>query len=141
MADYYGANATKANSPTPATLMGAEWGGKVRATHDSITLASVATGKTIQVGVLKPGEVFLTGWIHGADLGSATTLQLGDAGDDDRYLAATVFTTANQVTQCAKAEGIGYKNSTTADIPILLKTGAEEANGAVEVIILKAAAN
>lgn len=141
MADYYGANSTKAIAPTPATLMGAEWGGKVRATHDSITLASVAAGKTIQVGVLKPGEVFLTGWIHGADLGSATTLSLGDAGDDDRYLEATVFTTANQLTQCAKAEGIGYKNNTTVDIPLLLKTGTEEASGAVEIIILVSAPN
>lgn len=141
MADYYGANSTIANAPTAATLMGAEWGGKVRATHDSITLASVATDKTIQVGVLLPGEVFLTGWVIGADLGSATTLQLGDAGDDDRYLAATVFTTAGQCTQCAKVDGVGYKNSTTSPIPLLLKTGTEEASGAVEVIILKAAAN
>lgn len=136
MADYYGANSTKYNTPAPATFMGAEWGGKVRAMHDTYSFASIASGKTVQVGVLKPGEVFLTGWIHGADLGSATTLQLGDADDDDRYLAATVFTTANQVTQCAKADGIGYKNSGTTDIPLLLKTGTEEATGAVEVIIL-----
>ena len=88
-----------------------------------------------------PGETFLTGWIIGADLGSATTLKLGDSGDDDRYLAATVFTTAGQCTQCAKAEGVGYKNTTTSPIPIILKTGVEEATGAVEVIILKAAAN
>ena len=141
MADYLGANATKANAPTPATLMGAEWGGKLRGYHDTYTFASIGTGKTVQVGVLKPGEVFLTGWIHGADLGSATTLSLGDAGDDDRYLAATVFTTANQLTQCAKAEGIGYKNDTTVDIPLLLKTGTEEASGAVEVIILVLAPN
>lgn len=141
MADYYGANATKYNTPSPATFMGAEWGGKVRAMHDTYSFASIASGKTVQVGVLKPGEVFLTGWIHGADLGSATTLQLGDAGDDDRYLAATVFTTANQVTQCAKAEGIGYKNDTTSDIPLLLKVGTEEAVGAVEVILLKSCPN
>ena len=121
--------------------MGAEWGGKVRATHDTYTFASAAKDTEVNVGVLMPGEVFLTGWVIGAKLGSATTLQLGDAGDDDRYLAATVFTTAGQCTQCAKAEGVGYKNTTTSPIPIILKTGVEEATGAVEVIILKAAAN
>ena len=136
-----GTNYTKYSAPSPATFMGAEWGGKVRATHDSYTFASAAIGTLVNVGVLMPGEVFLTGWVIGADLGSATTLQLGDSGDDDRYLAATVFTTAGQCTQCAKAEGVGYKNTTTSPIPIILKTGVEEATGAVEVIILKAAAN
>lgn len=136
-----GANYTKYAAPSPATFMGAEWGGKVRATHDSYTFASAAKDTEVNVGVLMPGEVFLTGWVIGADLGSATTLQLGDSGDDDRYLAATVFTTAGQCTQCAKAEGVGYKNTTTSPIPLVLKTGTEEATGAVEVIILKAAAN
>jgi len=136
-----GTNYTKYSAPSPATFMGAEWGGKVRATHDSYTFANAAIGTLVNVGVLMPGEVFLTGWVIGADLGSATTLQLGDAGDDDRYLAATVFTTAGQCTQCVKAEGVGYKNTTTSPIPIILKTGVEEATGAVEVIILKAAAN
>jgi len=136
-----GANYTKYAAPSPATFMGAEWGGKVRATHDSYTFASAAIATEVNVGVLMPGEVFLTGWVIGADLGSATTLKLGDSGDDDRYLAATVFTTEGQCTQCAKAEGVGYKNTTTSPIPIILKTGVEEATGAVEVIILKAAAN
>ena len=136
-----GANYTKYAAPSPATFMGAEWGGKVRATHDSYTFASAAKDTEVNVGVLMPGEVFLTGWVIGADLGSATTLKLGDSGDDDRYLAATVFTTEGQCTQCAKAEGVGYKNTTTSPIPIILKTGVEEADGAVEVIILKAAAN
>ena len=136
-----GTNYTKYSAPSPATFMGAEWGGKVRATHDSYTFASAAIGTLVNVGVLMPGEVFLTGWVIGADLGSATTLKLGDSGDDDRYLAATVFTTEGQCTQCATAEGVGYKNTTTSPIPLVLKTGTEEASGAVEVIILKAAAN
>ena len=136
-----GANYTKYAAPSPATFMGAEWGGKVRATHDSYTFASAAIGTEVNVGVLMPGEVFLTGWVIGAALGSATTLKLGDSGDDDRYLAATAFATAGQCTQCAKAEGVGYKNTTTSPIPLVLKTGTSKATGAVEVIILKAAAN
>ena len=136
-----GTNYTKYASPAPATFMDAEWSGKVRATHDSYTFASAAIGTEVNVGVLMPGEVFLTGWVIGAALGSGATLQLGDAGDDDRYLAATAFNTAGQCTQCAKADGVGYKNTTTSPIPLVLKTGTEEATGAVEVIILKAAAN
>ena len=136
-----GTNYTKYASPSPSSFMGAEWGGKVRATHDTYTFASAPVATEVNVGVLMPGEVFLFGKIIGAALGSATTLQLGDSGDDDRYLAATVFTTAGQVTDCAKADGIGYKNETTSPIPIVLKVGVEEATGAVEVIILKVAPN
>lgn len=136
-----GTNYAKYAAPSPAALMGAEWGGKVRATHESYSFASAAIGTLVNVGVLMPGEVFLLGWVIGADLGSATTLKLGDAGDDARYLAATVFTTAGQATLCAKVDGVGYKNTTTVPIPLVLKTGTEEATGAVEVVILKAAAN
>lgn len=136
MAD--GTNYAKAAAGSPSDRLGAEWGGTLKVTHETYTFASAAIGTLVNVGVLKPGEVFIDGFIHGADLGSATTLQLGDAGDDDRYLAATVFTTANQVTACRKAEGLGYKNDTAVDIPIVLKTGVEEASGAVEVVIFKA---
>lgn len=134
-----GANYTKAVAGSPSDRLGAEWGGCLKVTYETYTFASAASGTTVNVGVLKPGEVFIDGFILGADLGSATTLQLGDAGDDDRYLAATVFTTANQVTACRKSEGLGYKNDTAVDIPIVLKTGVEEATGAVKVIIKKAA--
>lgn len=128
-------NYAKYVAPTPPTFMGAEFGGKLRGMHDTYTFASFAHGGTVNVGVLKPGEVYFDGYIHGADLGSATTLTLGDAGDADRYLAATVFTTANQVTACRKAEGLGYKNTTSVDIPLFLTVGTEEASGAVEVCI------
>jgi len=137
--DAYGANTTKALAGDPSSRVEAEWGGRVKVTHETYTFASAADTFTVQVGVLKPGEVYIDGFIHAADLGSATTLTLGDAGDADRYLAATVFTTDKQVTACRKADGLGYKNSTAVDIPLFLTVGVEEASGAVEVVIFKAA--
>lgn len=139
MPDAYGANRTKQLAGSPSDRLGAEWGGRVKATHETYTFASAAVGFTVEVGVLKPGEVYLDGFIIGADLGSATTLILGDAGDTDRYLQATVFTTAGQKTACRDAAGVGYKNSTAVDIPIYVTTGVEEATGAIEVVIFKAA--
>jgi hypothetical protein len=121
--------------------MGAEWGGKVRATHDSYTFASAIATFTVNVGVLKPGEVYIDGFIFSADLGSATTLTLGSGTTADRFLAATVFTTAGQVTACRASAGLGYKNDTDDDIPIFITVGAETANGAIEVVIYKLAAN
>lgn len=141
MADANGANYAISQAPTPSTLMGAEWGGKVRATHDSYTFASAIATFTVNVGVLKPGEVYIDGFIQGADLGSATTLTMGSGTTADRFLAATVFTTAGQVTACRAAAGLGYKNDTAVDIPIFVTVGAETANGAIEVVIYKLAAN
>lgn len=140
-------NYAKYAAGAPASFMGAEWEGKVRAIHETYTFASAAIGTVINVGILRKDEVFLMGYIHGADLGSATTLQLGDTeldgsatlADDDRYLAATVFTTTDQKTLCLKDAGLGYK--ATKDMIIQLKTGVEEASGAVEVMILKACPN
>ena len=135
----YGENYTKFLAASPANLLGAEYEGKVRATHDTYTFASAAADTEVVVGILKKGEVFLAGLVIGADLGSATTLQLGDAGDDDRYMAATVFTTAGQASWATRSNGVGYK--ATEDTHIILKTGVEEATGAVEVVILKACPN
>jgi len=138
MGTVYGANYTKALAGDPSDRLGAEYGGRVKAIHDSYTFASAGTGTIVVVGVLKPGEVYVDGFIHGADLGSATTLQMGISGATDKFLAATVFTTANQVTACRAAAGLGYKNDTAADIPIIITTGTEEATGAIEVVIFKA---
>ena len=132
-----GANYTKYAAPATADFMGAEWGGKVRATHDTYTFASMAVAGVVNVGVLRPGEVYLDGFIFAADLGSASTLIMGDAGDTDRYLAATVFTTTGQVTACRASAGIGFKNDTVVDIPIYLTVGVEEVSGAIEVVIYK----
>ena len=139
MADAYGANTTKALAGSPSSRCEAEYGGRVKVTHDTYTFASAASGFTVEVGRLKPGEVYVDGYIIGADLGSATTLIMGDAGSTNRYLTATVFTTAGQTTACRAAAGIGYKNDTAVDIPIYITTGVEEATGAIEVVIFKAA--
>lgn len=130
-----GANYTKHAAPSPGTFMGAEWDGRVVAEHDSYTCAALATGSTINVGVLKPGEVFLFGAIRTADLGMSTTIALGDAGDIDRYMAATAAS-ANAYNAMAAA-GIGYKNETAVDIPICVHvTGT--CTGALETVICKA---
>jgi len=142
-----GTNYAKYASPNPSSFMGAEWKGKVRAIVENYTFASSAIGTIVNVGILAKDEVFLEGYVTGADIGSATTLQLGDTeldgsasiADDDRYLAATVFTTANQRTACDAAAGRGYK--ATKDMILQLKTGVEEATGLVNVVILIACPN
>jgi hypothetical protein len=138
MGTVYGANYTKALAGDPSDRLGAEYGGRVKAIHETYSFASAGVGTILVVGVLKPGEVFLMGYIHGGDLGSATTLEMGISGDTDKFLAATTFTTTDQKTLCLDDDGVGYKNDTSVDVPIIITTGVEEATGDIEVLILKA---
>jgi len=133
-----GANYTKYAAPSPATFMGAEWDGKVRADYDTYTFASEAIGTLVNVGVLKVGEVFLGAILTNAALGSGTTLQLGDAGDDDRYIVATATSSAGSITACAQT-GIGYK--ATAETPLVVKTAGGTATGQFSIVIFKGCPN
>ena len=133
-----GSNYAKYASPTMRNLLGAEYGGKVRASYDEFTFAAESAGTLVNMGVLKKGEVFLGAFLNAAALGTGVTVQLGDSGDDDRYIAATVCTSAVAAFKCAQA-GMGYK--ATADTPLVLKTGVGAATGKVQLVIFKAASN
>lgn len=134
----YGTNYTKALSPTPATLMGAEWDGRVIAQTDNFTFASHASGTEVTVGVLKKDEVFLGAEIDTAALGSGVTLQLGDADDNDRYMAAASAASAGTLRARRSGSGLGLHYKATEDTPIVLKTGGAAATGLVKTTILKA---
>lgn len=142
MSDVLGVNYTKALSPASASYMGTEYEGRLKVVMDKYEAASLASGSTIKVGELKKGETFVTGWVIADDLSSAGTLALGDikksdgsTGDADRYLAATVFTTAGQVTQCTAEAGRQY--TATEDLILALTTATEEMTGTIWVIVLK----
>ena len=143
MSAVKGVNYTKAASPAPATYMGTEYQGRVVAIMDKYEAASLASGSTIMVGRLNKGETFLMGWITADDLSSAGTLAFGDikasdgstVGDVDRYLAATVFTTALQQTACNAEAGRGY--TATEDLILTLTTATEEMTGTIFVTVLK----
>ena len=144
MATFYGVNNTKAITPAPATYMGTESKGRVKVIQDKYEAASLAAGSVILVGEkFNKGETFVMGWVTADDLSSAGTLALGDVtaddfttGDADRYLAATVFTTANQQSACNKEDGRGY--TATEDMYFALTTATEEMTGTIFVTILVA---
>lgn len=143
MSDVKSTTYTKATAPTPATYMGTEYEGRVKCIMGSYECASLAAGSTIKLGLLKKGETFVAGWITGDDLSSAGTLALGDikasdgstVGDADRYLAATVFTTAAQQTACNAEAGRQY--TATEDLILTLTTATEEMTGTIWYVILK----
>ena len=147
MSDVMGVNFTKAYAGAPGDLLGAEWRGKVRAVVDHYEASGLAAASTIKVAKARKGDVFLGGKIIADDLTSAGTISVGDSGDADRFLVATVFTTAGQVTEINRmgdgtaetAVGVGYKF--TADTDILLTTATEALTGSITTVIYLASPN
>jgi hypothetical protein len=123
-------------SPSPASYMDTEWFGKVRWVYGIYEAASLATGSVINVGRLRPGERFIKGWVKCDDRSSAGTLALGITGvDTAHFMAATVFTTAGQVT--AADLNWGHQNTDDADDQVIaLLTATEEMTGTIEVSLL-----
>lgn len=137
MAD--GINYAKSLAPGMRDQLGAEWGGKNRAVYDEYTFAAAAAGTIVNVGVLRKGEVYLGCEIVNAALGTSVTLQVGDAGDDDRYMTAQAAATAGNIVGKDAGAGFGYK--APADTVIFIKTGGGAATGKVQIVWYKAAPN
>jgi len=128
MASVKGVNYTKQENPVSANILDSGvWGGKVRVQYDEYTANALANGSDISVAKLPKGAIFLQAIIIHEDLGTSVTLQMGDSGDDDRYLAASAADTAGVLEARAKT-GVGHKM--TADTTIFLKTGGADTTGA-----------
>jgi hypothetical protein len=140
MANVNGTNYAKFISPTPGNQMGAEWDGRMIVETESVNANNRAQNDTVNIGVLRAGEVFVTGWIKGANLGASTTVAVGDAGDAARYLAATNSNAAfsAQMIEIGANKGVGYKNNGTTDVPIFVTIGGGVANNAFQAVIVKA---
>ena len=82
---------TKQTANQGGKMLPVDFGGKVRVAHDVIILASSAgVGDKINLVRLPKGARILeTSELRfSSGLGSSVTVKVGDAGDDDRYLAA-----------------------------------------------------
>lgn len=137
MAD--GINYAKSLAPGMRDQLGAEWGGKNRAIYDEFTFSGQAAGTIVNVGVLRKGEVYLGCEIVNAALGTGVTLQVGDAGNDARYMAAQSASSAGNLIGKDAGAGFGYK--APADTVIFIKTGGGAATGKVQIVWYKAAPN
>ncbi len=120
MAAFKGVNSTLRGATPPSLVSYGDQGGRVRHTYDEITTTTaMTTADTIEVGLL-PIDARVIGvevsWIAHA---TGRTFKLGDATDDDRYIASTSSATAGRSDALAAA-GQGYRNTTGAPVPILL---------------------
>ena len=105
-------------------------GGKVRVSYDSYEAASLASGSDITIGRVPANATIIDVVLKCDALGGSSTLKVGDAADDDRYLAAVGTWNAAGQTQSmlggstaanTAMGGLGYR--TTAETDIIITTG------------------
>ena len=144
MATVKGTNRTLADTPTGSNIMDAGLqAGKLRVIMDDYEASASASGTIIELGAYLPkGARVLEVILTTDDLGATTTVEVGDYEDADRYITATVCTTANQVTRLNAIDGRQYEvDETTAtatgtDRQIIATIGVAAATGTIKVEVI-----
>ena len=114
-----------------------QYGAEVKCIQDQFEASGITTGSTISVVNMPKGSKIVGCTVAFDALGTSSTIQLGDALDDDRYIAATSSVSAG-ATSAIRVDGIGYTIGTTAtDEVIKLKVATSASiNGTIKVVIL-----
>jgi hypothetical protein len=139
MSAVKGVNATKAADPSPSNILPpGTLGGKKRVMVDKYEAAALASGSTIEIGKALPVGAIVVGVNLSYDaLGTSSTLKVGDAKDDDRYLAAASSASAGQ-RALVLVDGLGYTvtgDTTDDDTKIIITTGGAAITGTISCVI------
>jgi len=123
MTDFRGVNYARTQAVPQQSVDGGDFGGRTRHVYDDyLTTGAETTNDRIFVGQLSPGERLLDGWVQWGPLGGAVTLRLGDAGDDDRLLAAT-SAAASGTARFTALTALGFKPGGNQRVPVFLTIG------------------
>lgn len=108
----------------PQKLVGkGQYDGFSRPSYDEITTdGTEVVGTKIFLGYLNVEATFLDGFISFGAMGAGATIKIGDADDDDRFLAATSVAAAGTLNLRA-ATGVGFSNTTGLHTPIFATVG------------------
>ena len=118
-------------------------GGKVRVSYDSYEAASLASGSDITIGRVPANATIIDVVLKCDALGGSSTLKVGDADDDDRYLAAVgTWNAAGQVQSMLGGStaantamtGLGYR--TTAETDIIITTGGATISNSIHCWVM-----
>lgn len=135
MADYNGVNYAKSILTPPTILEAGENGGRVRFMYDKYEGTGEAAGSRLLMGtkIPKGARILPQSCLMADDLGTNTTLAVGDGTTADRFLAATIFGTAKQQTFFTQQDELG--KALTADLQLYLTTGTDTITGTIEMFV------
>lgn len=143
MAAVLGVNATKLATPIGANIIDQGINkAQLNVMTDSYEATALAATSTIAVGDKLPvGATIVDIIVQADDLGTSTgTLQVGDVGDDDRYIAAYAAgsATAKSLAINGKIDGFCYQVTGTNDDQIYIKTATAAITGTIKIAIIYA---
>ena len=134
MASVKGVNFTNITADPVVNADSGEWNGKLRVQYDTYEASSLAAASDISVARLPKGAKVYDIVVHFDALGSGTSLKVGDSSDDDRYIAATVTTSAGQMSMSQEGAIAGFGYEQTAETDIIL-TNAGTATGTIKCAV------
>lgn len=106
-------------------------GRSIKVERGEFTLTgTLAVNDTITMFRLHPRFRITGGWIKQSGLGASTTLQLGDAGDDDRYFTAASSAAAGTTVAMAET-GRDYLTSAYTDVILKVAGATTGASGTI----------
>lgn len=106
--------------------------GKVRVFVDTYEASSLASGSDITIARLPQNSAVIDAAVYHDALGGSSTLILGDASDDNRYITAGSTSSAG-VLRMNAVDGCGYEN--TAETDLILTTGGATISGTIKTVI------
>lgn len=134
MASHNATNYARLTQVPPQVVDGGDYGGRVRVVYDDYTTTGEeGPGDTVRIGRLKAGQRVVGGQLVFGALGTDVTLKLGDAGDDDRYVAAGDASAAGSLPVAA---GLGYRPAADADLVLTIGGAAPAAGQTIRLVLL-----
>ena len=119
----YGVQSQKINNEPRDMVPVDQWHGRVRVQHDSYEASALEAASTIAIAKLPANSRVCMIGLHWDALGTGTTIDIGDADNDDRFLSAEDTSSAGNLLQLPLIAGHQYQyteetviNITTAGI-------------------------
>ena len=143
MASVKGVNYTNITADPIVNVDSEQLGGKLRVSYDTYEASSLASGSDITIGRVPANATVIDVVLKCDALGGSSTLKVGDASDDDRYLAAVGTWNAAGQTQsmlggstAANTAMTGLAYRTTAETDIVITTGGATISGSIHCWVM-----
>ncbi|QPZ53424.1 hypothetical protein HTVC028P_gp42 [Pelagibacter phage HTVC028P] len=143
MASVKGVNYTNITADPIVNVDSEQLGGKLRVSYDTYEASSLASGSDITIGRVPANATIIDVVLKCDALGGSSTLKVGDASDDDRYLAAVGTWNAAGQTQsmlggstAANTAMTGLAYRTTAETDIIITTGGATISGSIHCWVM-----
>ncbi len=143
MASVKGVNYTNITADPIVNVDSEQLGGKLRVSYDTYEASSLSSGSDITIGRVPANATIIDVVLKCDALGGSSTLKVGDASDDDRYLAAVGTWNAAGQTQsmlggstAANTAMTGLAYRTTAETDIVITTGGATISGSIHCWVM-----